>query len=427
MVRIIPAVLLLALIPFKQVLIIFFPLLMILIGRVRQREVITLFLIFAYTLLSLFLSRDMLLLNQIVSLFLLFPVIFFLVFRVSFFERVESKGVGWGLRVFCYILLLNGSVGAVQYLMNPGDDAAIGFYGRSGLEIHGLAILYVLASIYFYANSTIKYHKTKSALALFFMLTCFYGAGVMAVFLAVSLCVILGSKNKIRAVSFLLIAVASFVSLGFIVSPKTMVYNYNNIILFFNSITDIISGNSFNSFGISRKLVAWLNYFVAIKDSPHSIVFGFGGGTFNSRAAFFLNGDYSSISFIPKSISQWHEVYIMPLWSNYILSQQYQDGTMNQPFSSVLAVLSEYGIAGLTFVFLAFKRLRSYLISQARLRQGWAIKVLLLDFMFFYIAALCLTDNILEYVEIVLPFFILLFSLPIIGAVKKKKIGGMVK
>jgi hypothetical protein len=148
--------------------------------------------------------------------------------------------------------------------------------------------------------------------------------------------------------------------------------------------------------------VTWILYFESIYEEPFRFFTGYGGGGFNSRAAFLLNGEHSSISFLPVSISDIHQALIMPLWSSYILSQSYSDGTMNQPFSSILAILSEYSVFGLIFSAIGFNRLRKYLLIE----QGSSGKILI-NTIFIFFAILCLFDNMVEYPEIFIPFILL--------------------
>lgn len=412
--KFIATALFLSLMPFRQLLTLVFPLAIFFIGKVKRKEIVTLFFIVSYTFVVLLLSRDKLVLNQLLSLFLFFPVIFFLVFKVSLVNALSERVWGRAVSLFCHVLLVNGFIGFAQYLINPWDDAAIGFYGRGGLQMHGLAILYFFSAIYFYTFSNIKYNKIKCILALFFMLTCFYGAGLLAVFFSISLGALVGAKEKLRAFFVFFLLVAFLIFLGFVIRPEAMLYNYNNLLLFFNSISSFFGGESYVAAGMPRKLVAWLNYFEALKRSPSSFIFGFGGGGFNSRAAFLLNGEYTSLSLVPYSASQWHDVFIKPLWSSYILSQQYQDGTMNQPFSSVLSVLSEYGVFAFLFVVYLFLKLRSFLLLYASSKARGSVRVLMINVMFFYFVFICLFDNIFEYAEIVVPFFVCVFALALI-------------
>jgi hypothetical protein len=152
-----------------------------------------------------------------------------------------------------------------------------------------------------------------------------------------------------------------------------------------------------------------------------------GGGYQNSisfmKSLLYLNYDFSDTCVITyqnsgihqiclendiKFISECHKRYIYPLWSTAVLSRDYSDGTMNQPFSSVLSILAEYGVISLSLIFTSAIKLR-YLIKNnfiLALRQLRCI-----DFALTYLGILMIFDNIMEHQGIIIISLLVIISI----------------
>lgn len=390
-----------SILPFKQVMILGGLCVSFVVGRVKRHEILRLLLILGLLVLPLAMSAYRNPINLFASLLLLFPFCYILFFSESLIKTLQKVNLTKSLDFFVHLLILNGAIGLVQYAIYQYDDAAIGFYGRSGLQMHGLAILYFMAALYVISKPFNKINATKSGALLIFMLSCFYGTGLVAAFLAVALSTLLLSKNKIKSSLTLCMILLTLFGLGWLMSPTTMQYNYNILLMFVDGLFNITSTGVADTYGLPRKLTAWVLYLQAITEAPSNIITGFGGGTYNSRAAFLLNGDYSSISLLPVSVTEVHKHYVMPLWSSHILSQAYSDGTMNQPFSSLLALLAEYGLLALILVTTGLMRLRNIILKSSMSSNR---TTLLINALFIFFALVCLFDNILEYPEIIMPF-----------------------
>jgi len=387
------------------------------IGRLKKHEIVSFFTVVGVALLPLAISAYRAPVNLATSLFLLFPFIYMLLFRASAVNALRKVDVTRILDFVVYLLIFNGTIGLVQYGLYRHDDAAIGFYGRSSLQGHGLAILYFMAALYVLSKPFRKVNAAKAGMLLIFMISCFYGAGLIAAILALGLSSLLFSNNKIKTFLVSTVILVFLGVLAWLISPGTMKYNYTVLLIFVDGIFNIITTGTADTHGMPRKLTAWTSYFQAIAEAPSNIIAGFGGGTYNSRAAFLLNGDYSSLSFLPVSFTEVHRDYVMPLWSTHILSQAYSDGTMNQPFSSVLALLAEYGVLVFSLVLIGYMSLWKKVLEalpSSRKKIPYLINTL-----FVFFAFICLFDNILEYPEIVIPF--IFFSFGITGSEQERK------
>ena len=160
-----------------------------------------------------------------------------------------------------------------------------------------------------------------------------------------------------------------------------------------------------------RKLIAFYNYFSSYSKNLPDFLLGSGPGTFNSRSAFMVGSPtYFNVEFIKSDIQPYYfQNFAYPLW-NASNTGPY-DGFMNQPFSSLLVLLGEYGII---FTLLFIAAIRKQYLSVRRLIKGKTFvreQMLFFDFYKFlllYFLLLLVIDNYMEYPEISGLFLILL-------------------
>jgi hypothetical protein len=199
-------------------------------------------------------------------------------------------------------------------------------------------------------------------------------------------------------------------------------YNYYNIkkigLLFKND-----NGKKVK-YDIPRKLVLHKNYVQTYTKDVGLLILGSGPGTFNSRTSFLLNGDYSKNSYLSTifdvSTPAMAEKYVYPLWNSKITSQSlykygvYNDGTRNQPFSSIISLLSEYGL--FTFVLLFILIYNKYELTLNKLdsakfetenKKQIGIYRNYIKFISIFIVLNLFTDNFLEYPEIIAMYLIM--------------------
>jgi len=302
------------------------------------------------------------------------------------------------LRFCIALMMVNGVVGVIQYGLYRYDDAFIGFYGRAGLQGHGLAIIYAVFSAFLMYDNPCFSRKVSVSVALFFLLCfllCFYGSGLA--YLTLSLCGVGAIKASLKQKIIIVLLVPLVIVLVGAISPKTLAYNLNIVFLFADSLSGYFEGFIFSD--MPRRLVFILEYFnLAVNDFTF-FIFGNGPGTLNSRTSFLLNGDYSSLSILPISIHPLAAEYVFPLWGTDILSQGYSDGSMNQPFSSFFALLGEYGailtIAYFWVLWRAFMELKTKIPEEVRV------------FYLFFIGLLFMFENIIEYPEVLFSFVLI--------------------
>jgi hypothetical protein len=141
---------------------------------------------------------------------------------------------------------------------------------------------------------------------------------------------------------------------------------------------------------------------------------GSGPGTFNSRSAFMAGSEqqFNALPFLKSNKQPYYfKNYIYPLWNHTNTSMAlYQDGFRNQPFSSLLAFLGEYGLV-FTLIFIwavvdYYRRVKKLCTDQRHKGSKWLFK-----FLFLFLLLLLCIDNYYEYPEVML---LLLFTMKLI-------------
>lgn len=398
--------LVISLTPLRALSVIYAPLVLLSVGRSAGPVDLLLLVVFLAGAGLAYLHESQAVTNAALSLFLLTPAIglFFMRagLRIPRFEFNAARA--W--YVAGAVLLLNGLIGYVQYLLNPGDDAAIGIYGRSGLGIHGLAVTYVIAAVAILATWRSR-AATGVAIALgTSFLSCTYGMGLVSIAAGLAVATLLTFGIHFRAVVKALALLAIAAGMLNYINPTAIRYNLESGRLVVTAIAGI-TAQADQSSVVPRKVLAWIGYGRLVADDPELLLFGLGPGTFNSRAAFMLNGDYTSMSALPVSVTPAHERIIRPLWNSEDLTLQFQDGSMNQPFSSVLGLLSEYGLVAFLCFCVAFIRLWGSTAACAMDRRN----AFLTHFLFSFVAMIGLLDNILEYPEMIVVLYLAVLSI----------------
>lgn len=312
---------------------------------------------------------------------------------------VAKEGMVKVLKFCILIMVIHAVIGMTQYALYRHDDAFIGVYGRSGLQGHGLAIVYVFLSSFLFFERSIFGEKSSILIASVFALSfllCFYGTGVVHV--AVAVLVVLLFKMK-PSYMFYIVSVGGVLSWFFsYVNPSAFEYNINVIYIFIDSLSVYFDGHILDE--MPRRLVFILEYFRETLNNAVFFLFGSGPGTYNSRTSFLLNGDYSSLSFLPVSIHPLAADLVFPLWDSEILSKNHSDGSMNQPFSSFFAILAEYGvILGGMYLFIVY---RTY--SSVKGKMPFELWM----FLGVFFIMLTLFENIIDYPEVLFPFVIII-------------------
>lgn len=297
-----------------------------------------------------------------------------------------------------FVAIVNDCVGVVQYIKAPNDDSFRGIYGAFTVSQNGLSIINALLFFYYLTRFQFQRGRLNLVLSIFFLLACmmgFYGAGLIVLIVSVLTAYLRMNRKQILRIAMAGAVLGAFLFFSMkLVSPKTLEYNIAIVKLFLDPASP----------RAPRKLTIFRNYAASYPHHPADLLFGSGPGTFNSRSAFMV-GSPTYFSFTPiKSLQQppYFRDYAYPLWNASNTGPF--DGFMNQPFSSLLSLLGEYGllITGCIILLLGW-RFWQLNRSSAILPAGSPIHSdrLLYRFCCAYLAMLILIDNYMEYPEVI--------------------------
>lgn len=403
----------------RELLIVLYPLLAFVLGYILKLKYRATTLLFAALFLLVGLLSAALAggyyLNYALSAYLIVPVFLLLTGSVPKWESPVSEPYFPRFMQMVIAVLVIVNISAIIYsqlIIDPGvmnyDDAFTGFYGQAGLGSHTLSVVNLGVSVY--CLSRRKYWSFT------FFLICgvfgFYGLGLM-VFVASLL--LLYATRILRYWKMLLVMVLSAgVVLALINSfnARNLEYIKTNIeraLLVFDSYDyeEELSRASRMEITQTPRFITFLDGSVKrLTTDPRVFWMGASPGGYNSRVAFYLNGDFIQNQWVREHVqlrTPYHEEDIFPLLNRELLAKPYNDGTRNQTFSSVVSVLLEYGFfLGGGYLLLFFGRIR-----RIRKQEPDAEKREFLTFMGYYTLILLGVQNYLEYPEIIFPIVIM--------------------
>jgi hypothetical protein len=305
------------------------------------------------------------------------------------------------LRIFMdsitVVAVINNLIGIVQYIITPNDDSFSGIYGRFTVSQNGLSI--VNAILFFYHITAYQHNRRTYSMVLagFFIVSSvmgFYGAGLLVLIGALVLTYFkVKLSNIIQLILFTAATVLAVYVVMKLISPSTLEYNLNIIDRFMNA-----TGSN-----VPRKLVIFQNYFEAYSTHFVDMLFGSGPGTFNSRSAFMVGSPgYFDIDIIKSNHQPYFfREYAYTLWNPSNTGPF--DGFMNQPFTSLLAILGEYGLIFTILLFYAVTRRFSFFVKEGNRRaqdEGVSLEFRMYKFCSIFTLLLAIIDNYIEYPEI---------------------------
>jgi len=144
-----------------------------------------------------------------------------------------------------------------------------------------------------------------------------------------------------------------------------------------------------------------------IFESPKVFLLGTSPGGYNSRTAFYLNGDFVQNRFLLENFNNrtvYHKEDIFPLLNRELISKPYNDGTRNQTFSSIISVIMEYGLLLGLLYWIIFSSKLWWIIR----REKDVVRNQFIRFLSVYLLLILMVQNYLEYPEIVFPFILLI-------------------
>jgi hypothetical protein len=367
--------------------------------RLSKALVYLLLLCFLSFLLSFF--NGLFLKYKLVSLFSMVPFLVLMFSRPGPKSLKEADTAKLYFNSLAIIAFVNDITGYVQVIKRTAsDDNFTGIYSVYSISLNGLVIMNAILFFFYFCQYLDSKNRLTLMVSLFFLVSSvmgFYGAGLIVITLAFILVFFRPSLRDILKTGLItVISLFAVYWLLFFLKPKVLEYNVSNL-------------KKLASFDVRhgpRKITSVYNYFVSYPQDPKDFVFGSGPGTFNSRSAFMVGSPsfFNSVRAI-KSESQpyYFRNYAYSLWNETNTSQAlYQDGFRNQPFSSLLAFLGEYGLL-FTFFFLWYYYKYYKDLSQLSLRAGAQPAYRRMSkFLFILLLGLLVIDNFYEYPEMMI-------------------------
>ena len=413
---------------FRVGLVIIYPLFVIVfcyIFNFRLSVGFTVLFFFSLVLLPLafVFNEQPLMFNTVLSIYIIYPVLFLFLSRYSHARReIEEKSLHKRfIKYLTIIMTFNNLIGVVQFIILRYDDSFTGLYGTHGTGAHGLGIINGLLFINYFIR--FKHNPRWGLLFLMLFFLCsfvmsFFGLALVLLLASFLLYYFffqfsIGNTLKFGSLVFIILVVL------FLTSSKTFTYNYNTL----ENTAIMVSDQDFSTeTEMPRKLTLFYNYATVFASDAKLFLFGTGPGTFNSRTSFLLNGDYSNnllVNIVGANEPEYAAEYAYSLWNSSILSIQFNDGTRNQPFSSVLAFLAEYGfLFSLILLIISIRKFRYVLkglhsaaefSTNAVERRGFLVNREFLIVAGLFVILLLLTNNLIENTEILV--FIIVMKL----------------
>lgn len=289
------------------------------------------------------------------------------------------------------------------------EDAFTGLYGTAGFGSHSLSIINLGFSIYFlYKREYFKF--------LFFILCGvmgYYGLGLLVFIMAMLLVYSTRILRYWKAI--LTLMVAGLAMLWFInkFNARNLDYikkNLSQAMLVLDDYdydTEMKKAEEFKVTEIPRFIVFLDGAQKRLFGDPKVAFLGTSPGGYNSRTAFYLNGDFVQNQFLLDHFNNrtiYHQEDVFPLLNRELIRRPFNDGTRNQTFSSLVAVIMEYGIViGLIFWVLFYRKIRRIAAMETARPKREFIR-----FLSIYLMLILSVQNYIEYPEIVFPFILLI-------------------
>lgn len=384
-----------------------YPFLVLLIAaafRFRVTYSLVLMVILICVSLSLSFFHHPFLKYKLVALFYMLPFIFLLFSKPDKHTNQRADYLAIYIKCLTFVAVINNIIGFIQVMRNPvSDDSFMGLYSNFSVSQNGLVLLNTLLSVYYLISYVNNKQRLHLAATIFFFISGvlgYYGAGLIICLVAMVLCFFRISLHRLFKTIF--VSVLGFGILYLLIlflKPSIISYNVANIrkIAEFN----VVEG--------PRKLTSFYNYAISYPRDLKDFLFGSGPGTFNSRSAFMVGSPsyFTGLPFIKDETKPYYfENFAYTLWNESNTSQsQYLDGFRNQPFSSLLAFLGEYGLIFtlmLSFLYYRYYHDVAREYRENKWNSGVEIYFRYFKFLIVLLPLLLLIDNYHEYPEIML-------------------------
>lgn len=410
----------------RKYLILFYPFLIALIIQIfglkfSKNSIITLSLVTVAILISI-VFNGFWLVNNMLGLYIFMPSLVFIMATKGsgeFYDQ-QLKEKFWSISsgalllvnftatcTFVYVHLSHKYISPIT--SDLLDDAFYGLYGKYGLGGHILSVFNIIyATRYFFVK--------KYKLAIVFLISSilgFYGLGLLLAILSLFFTL---RKRFFRRGSIKVVFITMFLLMLSVIVIRTVNrhnYDYikNTLMSFvdnteFDYYEEMDKARSFETTRVPRKITFYNGVYNRILKTPSIILWGTSPGTYNSRAAFLLNGDISRTKILKDNVKKrppYHQEDVFPLFNTTTTLVPWMGGTRNQPFSSVISIFMEYGfILGILFMFIIYKFWKKVVTLNKETLDYYP-----LQFIFIYTFFLSFFVYYFDLIEYVLPILLL--------------------
>jgi len=368
--------------------------------RMTNSLLFLLLLITVSLLLSFF--NGLFLKYKLLSLYNMLPFIVLLFADPKNRSDDQANVVSQLFKCLSLVAFINDIVGFVQLINNPDiDDSFFGIYSKFSVSLNGLVLFNAILFFYYFCLFLYDKKSRHIVYSLFFLgssIMGFYGAGLIVVVIAFILVFFKPTlKAVIRTLSITVVSIFIIYYLLLYFKPNVLDYNLSNI----KKIAKFDNQNG------PRKVVSFYNYGISYPHDLKDFLFGSGPGTFNSRSAFIVGSPtFFDAATILKSEAKpyYFKNFAYTLWNSNNTSQLlYQDGFRNQPFSSLLTFLGEYGLIFTICFFMLFYDFykKATVRSHGENERLISAYVRIFKFLSILLILLLCIDNFFEYPEII--------------------------
>lgn len=285
--------------------------------------------------------------NVILSWWICVPIV--VLFTLKSKKCYDSQMIHEFMQKCAITTIIINAFGLLFFISTGGgDDSYSSAYGQHFKGCHGLASINAILFFY-YLSHIIKEGVDKRNIIFSFIffvnfILCFFGLSLFVLLLSI----VIISLNKIKF-KFVILLLLFFISAYYVIKKV----NPNNLSYIENYVT--IAGALRETDDIPRKLLffntAMKRY--AEEDIMYKVL-GFGPGSYNSRVAFLINKDSNNpfTALLGHSMPYYHTKDVFVYWNKENVVEN-MDGTANQPFSSLIALLMENGLP-FTIIFMIY-------------------------------------------------------------------------
>ncbi|MFC1669976.1 hypothetical protein ACFL20_06240, partial [Spirochaetota bacterium] len=161
----------------------------------------------------------------------------------------------------------------------------------------------------------------------------------------------------------------------------------------------------------SQKVKGYLTFITLVKDEPHILFLGTSIGTYSSRASLALSSENVVAKGESRGLPIEHTTYYLRKYFSKLYSPEYylmikemhRLDTLNTPFSSIVAIVTELGLIGIILLIIIFKKIKRKLTKLILIDKSLYYQIITL---FYAYLVLFFFENWLGIPYIIFPYLL---------------------